>query len=257
VLDFAKEQLHLSSPLSGWVVIVIGAVWVWRRPASRWPRVYLAAVALAYWFVSTPIGAALIAQPLSATARVQSRAEARDADTVVLLGGGVVTAQIGGYVGGALLPGTLLRTLEAARVFNLIGAKTIIASGGIPRSDRQLRPESEFLRDALIKAGLAPQMIVEEPQSKTTREQALEVAKLLRQRHADRFVLVTSADHMSRSLAVFRRTGLDPIPSAAPLRSDGESRPTWFLPNSDSLWLSDLAFYEYAATVYYRIRGWI
>ena len=39
-------------------------------------------------------------------------------------------------------------------VFKLIGARTLIVSGGQgPRPDRQLRPESELLRDVVVKAG--------------------------------------------------------------------------------------------------------
>jgi hypothetical protein len=61
-----------------------------------------------------------------------------------------------------------------------------------------------MLRDMLVKAGVPWGAIVEESQSKTTHEQAVAVASLLRERRIERVVLVTSQTHMRRSLAVFR-----------------------------------------------------
>jgi uncharacterized SAM-binding protein YcdF (DUF218 family) len=175
---------------------------------------------------------------------------------VLVLGGGANTAAVGGEVAGTLSMGSVLRALEGARVFKLIGARVLIASGGIPRPDLQLRPESEMLRDVLMKAGIAPGAIVEESQSKNTREQALLIGPLLRAAAVKRFVLVTSPTHMSRSLAVFRAAGFDPIASVAPLRSEQVKGPPWLLPNDESLSLSDDALYNYAAWAYYWARGW-
>ena len=257
ILDFIKEQLHLSSPLGMFAVLAIGVVWLWRRPASRGPRRYLAAVVLGYWFVTTPLGATLLVEGLGhGLTRVTTRDDARGADAVVVLGGGAMTAEVGGSVGGALPMSSMLRALEGARVFKLIGARVLVASGGIPRPDRQRRPESELLREAMAKAGVAPGAIVEESQSKTTRDQARLIGPVLRASDVTRFVLVTSPTHMRRSLAVFRAAGFDPVPSVAPIRSDGLPAPPWLLPNDESLMLSDEALYDYAAWAYYWVRGW-
>jgi uncharacterized SAM-binding protein YcdF (DUF218 family) len=257
ILTLLKEQCRLSSPLGLVLLLVIGVVWLWRRPASRWPLRYWAAVAFGYWFVMTPVGATLLVGGLShGLTTVATREEARGADAVVVLGGGVHTASVGGEVAGTLTGTSLLRALEGARVFKLIGARVLIVSGGIPRPDRQFRPESEMLRDVMIKVGVAPSAIVEESQSRTTREQALQIGPVLRAAHVQRFVLVTTPSHMRRSLALFQTAGLDPVPSLAPLRSDGVPPPPWLLPNYDSFALSDEAVYDYAAGVYYWARGW-
>jgi uncharacterized SAM-binding protein YcdF (DUF218 family) len=186
-----------------------------------------------------------------------SPADAPGADTVVILGGGAATAWVGGEVGGTLTGSSLLRALEGARVFKAIGARLVIASGGIPRPDLQLRPESEMLRDALMRTGIASSAIVEESMSRTTHEQSLLIGPILRAHHVDRFVLVTSPTHMRRSLAAFRTAGLNPTGSAAPLRSEAAPPPFPFLPNGESLLLSDDGLYEYAAWIYYWSRGWV
>ncbi len=239
------------------VVLAVGVVWLWRRPASRAPRHYLMAVVLGYWFVTTPVGATLLVGGLGhGLTRVMTRDEASGAEAVLVLGGGAMTATVGGDVAGTPSRPSMMRALEGARVFKLIGARVLVASGGIPRPDRQLRPESEMLREVMVKVGIAPGAIVEESQSKTTRDQARLIGPLLQSAHVQRFVLVTSPAHMRRSLAVFRAAGFDPVPSVAPIRSDGVPSPPWLLPNDESLMLSDDAVYNYAAWVYYWARGW-
>ena len=149
-----------------------------------------------------------------------------------------------------------MRALEGARVFKLIGARMLIVSGGIPRPDRQFQPESEILREVVIKVGVPPDAVVEESRSKTTRDQALLVGPILRANNIHRFVLVTSPTHMRRSLALFRAVGLDPVPSMSPIRSDGVPRRPWLLPNYESFAISDEATYDYAAGMYYWALGW-
>jgi uncharacterized SAM-binding protein YcdF (DUF218 family) len=256
-IEFIKQQFHLAAPLGLCTLLAIGVAWSWRRPAARGPRLYWTSLALAYWFAATPVGADLLNSGLSrGVTRIYSRDQGRGADAVVLLGGGANTVSVGGEVAGTLPVGSILRALEAARVFKLIDARILIASGGIPRPDLVLRPESDMLRDVLLKAGVAPAAIVEESRSKNTREQALLVGPLLRAADVKRFVLVTSPAHMKRSLAVFRAAGLQPIGSAAPPRSEHLRGQPRLLPNGESLWASDDALYNYAAWVYYWGRGW-
>ena len=258
ILDFLKDQCHLSSPLPLLVVVAIGVVWLWQRPASKGLRAYVVAMTLGYWLASTSLGAWILTAPLSrGMPRIMTPDETRGAQAIVVLGGGAITARVGQESGGVLTSSSLMRALEAARLCEMTGATLVIASGGMPRPDRDLRPESEIMRDMLVRAGVAPGAIVEESQSKTTRGQAVAVASLLRDRHIDRFILVTSETHMRRSLAVFRALGLDPVVSTAPIRSDGSPPPPPLLPNDDSLSKSDDAVYEYAALVYYWSRGWL
>jgi uncharacterized SAM-binding protein YcdF (DUF218 family) len=257
VLAFIKDNVRPASPLGLVLLLVVGVVWLWRRPASRWPLRYSAAVAAGYWFVMTPAGAALLARGLShGLTRVATRADARGADGVVVLGGGVTTASVGGVVAGTPTGSSLMRALEGARVFKLIGARLLIVSGGTPRPDRQFQPESEILREVMLKVGVAPDAVLEESQSNNTRDQAMLVAPMLRAHNIQRFVLVTSPTHMRRSLGLFRAVGFDPVPSMSPLRSDGVARRPWLLPDYDSFAISDQAVYDYGASAYYWARGW-
>ena len=252
------KSLRPADPLSILALVGIGVLWLCLRPSSKAPRRYLLAIVLGYGFLSLPLGAGLLLAGVSnGMPRVESREAAGGADAVVVLGGGTQTFSVGGLVAGELKGASRLRAMEAARVFTLIGARVLIASGGTPDGAQLLQPESVALRAALIEVGVPAAAIVEESASKTTRDQALLIGPLLRAHDAKGFVLVTSPAHMRRSLATFRAEGLDPVPSTAPMRSEHVKPPPLLLPDSDSLTLSDQVIYEYAATIYYWWSGWL
>jgi uncharacterized SAM-binding protein YcdF (DUF218 family) len=240
------------------IALAIGAIWLWRRRSSLPLRAYIATLAIAYWVAATPVGAGLLNANLTrGLGRIVTREEAAGADTVVLLGGGIGTVTVAGRTAGVPTSSSLIRSLDAARVFKAIGAHLLVVSGGNVRPDRQAMPESVVLHRFVIEAGVPPDRILDESSSVSTLEQARCVDALLRPRGIRRVVLVTSPPHMKRALAVFRAVGMEPIGSIAPLRSEQGPTPPFFLPNRESLSFSDDALYEYSALAYYWMRGWI
>jgi uncharacterized SAM-binding protein YcdF (DUF218 family) len=227
------------------------------RPASRGPRRFLLLVLLGYWLLATPLGAdALLGGLGHGFTPLASREAAQGADTIVLLGGGAETFSADGAVLGQLAPNSALRVLEAARVYRLIGARLVIASGGVPYPKFQLKPESEMLQTALIQVGVPPNIIVQESASRTTRDEARLLRPMLEARGVQRFVLVTAAPHMRRALNTFRAEGLNPVPSVSRMRSEHVA-PSWLLwPNEESLRFAGMAIYDYAALLYYWWNGW-
>jgi uncharacterized SAM-binding protein YcdF (DUF218 family) len=257
IVNYLKEYARVDSPMFVVGVLVIVAGWLWRRDAARGPRRLLIGFVGVYWLMATPIGAGLLVFSVAhGLTPLQSREAARGADTVVLLGGGASTFSQSGVVLGLLTSGSLLRAMEAARVYKAIQARLVIVSGGIASPEFQLKPESEMMRDALIQAGVPADRILQDPAARTTREHPRTLGPILDSHHVGRFVLVTSPMHMRRALAVFRAAGFDPVPSVSLLRSEDRPRPAWLVPTEESLYLSDQATYEYAAWVYYWWGGW-
>ncbi len=212
----------------------------------------------AFYLTATPIGAGLLVAGLSyGVTSVQTPADARGADAVVLLSGGTENFRSAGVVLTQLSMPSALRVLEAARVYKLIGARVVIVSGGIADERRQLAPEGEQLAAALAAAGVPADAIAIDRRAKNTFDHPRTIRPILEARHVSRFVIVTSPTHMRRALAVFRAAGFDPVGSASLLRSDHLNPPPMFLPNNDSLLLSRQAFYDYIGWIYYRVRGWI
>jgi uncharacterized SAM-binding protein YcdF (DUF218 family) len=257
IIDFVKERLYLGSPLSLLVVLAAGLL-LCVRPSSRPIRACFLTALIGFWLVTTSIGSTLLTAPLvRGLSPLQSRTQAGGADAVVLLGGGASTFSTGGRVVGVLTATSAMRVLEAARVTDLIGARLVVASAGIPRPDLQTRPESVMLRDALVAAGVSAEKIVQESASKTTREQAELVPAILRAHGVRQFVLVTSPAHMRRALALFRAVGLDPVPSISQVRSEQIGQPSFVVPSEEALSQSGQAIYEFAAWSYYWWNGWL
>jgi uncharacterized SAM-binding protein YcdF (DUF218 family) len=254
IVNWAKNVLRLGNVGCIVVVAVIGAVLLFVRP--RWGRRWIVAMTLAYWLLSTPLGSGLLVMPLARGFHpIEDPREAASAEAIVVLGGGTLEAHSRGDVLAYLYEATALRTLEAARVFRLLGGRPlVVASGGAPGS--HTTTEAQVIVEALVKLGVPRDRIIIEDESKTTHEQAIYVTRLLKSRGITRFVLVTWPTHLWRSVAVFRAQHADVIPSAAPLVSDAGPKWPFFLPNNGSLRLSDEAVWEYSAGVYYWARGW-
>jgi uncharacterized SAM-binding protein YcdF (DUF218 family) len=102
--------------------------------------------------------------------------------------------------------------------------------------------------------GVAASDIVLENVSKNTAEEAARVAPMIGQ---ERFLLVTSAFHMPRAVALFRKQGLDPIPSPSDYRVKVEGgTPTFGLyPQSGRLTQADIAMHEYVGMKWAKLRG--
>lgn len=251
-------MLGADAPLVVVAVLAVVAIWWWRRPASRGPRRLLVAYLAVLYLTATPIGANLLVGGLAhGLTRITTKEEARGADAVVVLGGGVQTIKTADVVLSQLGPIASLRILEGARVYRLIGARLVIVSGGIADQTLELRPEAEQMAAALVLAGVPADRVVLDVRAKNTHDHPQTIRPLLESNHVGRFVLVTSPTHMRRALAVFRGAGYDPVPSVSLLRSEHLSPPPFFLPNDDSLMMSDEAVYDYVGTAIYWLRGWL
>jgi uncharacterized SAM-binding protein YcdF (DUF218 family) len=109
----------------------------------------------------------------------------------------------------------------------------------------------------LEQLGVPADQIIKEEQSANTRDHALLVPPLLKQHGFERFVLVTSQQHIARALGAFRAVGTDPVPSTPEVYVPSGSALEMFLPSRSGLAVSDRLFYDLLGRAYYRARGWI
>jgi len=147
-------------------------------------------------------------------------------------------------------PSTLRRTLEGIRLWrHRPQSRLIMSSGSWEIKDS---PPAESMADLAGELGVDPSKIAVETVSRDTYENAVEVKNLLGQ---GPFVLVTSASHLPRAMAIFHKLGLEPIPAPAdqhlPPRMD---RLSW-LPSLGAQAVSQASLYEYAGLAWYWLRG--
>ena len=257
MLPFIKASIRFESPFVIIVVLAVVAIWWWRRPSARAPWRLLVAYVVTLYFVSTPLGANLLVAGLARGATsIETAQDARGAEAIVVLGGGVQTVAARGEILAQLQSTPSLRILEAMRLYKLLHPRVVIVSGGIADARTELRPEAEQMANALALAGIPADRITIDSEAKTTHDHPRTVGPLLDARHVRRFVIITSPMHMRRSLGVFRAQGFDPVGSASVLQSEQLASRPLLLPNDDSVLLSNQALYEYAARIMYWWRGW-
>ena len=104
--------------------------------------------------------------------------------------------------------------------------------------------------------GIEKKEIVLESESKDTKDQALFIRNIIGN---NRFVLVTSASHMARSVALFRAKGMKPIPAPTGFRVKNTLKmsPARFFPSGKGIDKMERVVYEYLGIAWARLRGQI
>lgn len=151
------------------------------------------------------------------------------------------------------------RLLHGMRLWRAGKAPLLVLSGGnIPYLTGTAMTEAASLCSLAVEYGVPPEAILLEGESRNTYENALFTGRLLRERGLSRILLVTSASHMPRSAAVFRRQGLEVLPAPADLQV--VPRPLTliqFLPAMEALSFSTTAIKEQVGIGIYWLRDWL
>lgn len=104
---------------------------------------------------------------------------------------------------------TMVRLVEGIRIFRAHPQSKLLVSGSSPFD---LVPDAQIMARAARELGVPDAAIVIEDQSLDTADEA----RIVQQMIGDApFVLVTSASHLPRSMALFRKLGMDPVPAPA------------------------------------------
>ncbi|WP_367273158.1 YdcF family protein [Acidithiobacillus sp.] len=176
---------------------------------------------------------------------------------IVVLGGGEVARPPGD--GGDMANARTLMRLQAAAKLAKLSGLPIVPSGGAPRYGAP--PEAATMARLLRQSFAVDNPIWIEGKSFNTAANAYDSKKLLAGHGIQRVYLVTSALHMPRAMAWFRRAGLDPIPVPCDYRLDrnlGSGYESW-LPRAIYLEASSEAIHEYLGLFWLHLqeRGWV
>ena len=151
-----------------------------------------------------------------------------------------------------LCNGALARLVEGIRIHKALPDTRIILSGG-PQSGGI--SEAEAMARTAMFLGVDRQKLMLDSTSKDTEDQARLIQHIVGN---DQFILVTSASHMPRSVALVSKLGLHPIPAPADhvMKEDtGTINPGGFFPSSGNIMAIELAMHEYLGIAWARLRG--
>lgn len=149
----------------------------------------------------------------------------------------------------------LTRTESAALLYKAERAPLILLSGAALEGSQS---EAEYMAGNLRKSGVPPEALILEKKSFNTYENALYSARILKERDISRVLLVTSALHMPRAMAVFSKQGLTPIaaPSAPQIVVPEDPDFSFWLPDERAFFASRSIIKEYVGMLVYWLRGW-
>lgn len=151
------------------------------------------------------------------------------------------------------------RIWYAAHLFRSGHVKRIIAVGGLLPWDAAQRPEGDVMRDMLITLGVPAASIEVGSASRNTYENATEARTIMRGPPFEPALLVTSAAHMPRALAVFRAAGIPVDPAPCDFRSNNRRAGhilDW-LPQAGAFAMTSSAAREWIGYYAYKWRGWL
>lgn len=190
------------------------------------------------------------------------------ADAIVVLGGGTEPAIAPRPNVGVNSAGD--RVLYAARLYKDGKAPHILLSGG---SIDWMEPGSggspaQQMAEIMTFIGIPQEALWLENESQNTYENALFSKKILEEKGIRRILLVTSALHMPRAVALFEHQGLEVIPAPTDYAiteaawqnlTEGElgAQILGLLPSVSSLSMTTNSLKEYIGMFIYHLQGWL
>jgi len=250
-MGFIISKLLLSlllPPASLIFLIFAGFILLrWHRNAGR--ALIAAGLVLLYALSLDPVADRLI-RPLESSYRPLSEGPVK-ADAIVVLGGGsrdlswVPTEP-------ELSRGSLERVVDAVQFARKHHLPLVMSGGsGDPKPGTVM--EADVMADVATRLGIPEKDIIIENRSRNTWENAGEVQKLL---PGKTVVLVTSAFHMRRSVAMFKKRGFSVLPAPAGYLSQTRHVSyTYYIPRSEALATSSTAISEYISLAWYKVTG--
>jgi uncharacterized SAM-binding protein YcdF (DUF218 family) len=237
------------------MILLIVAALLWKR--RRHLATGLAVFALAHMYLMSidPVVGAL-QRPLETWYPALTVDAAPKSDAVVVLGG-YLRPPSGSHKQAELTEASD-RLLVALELFKAGKAPIVLLTGGNPTMLVKGRPEAQAARALLLELGVPAEAIVIEDQSVNTRENAQFSGPILAAHGARKLLLVTSALHMPRAVAIFKRAGIDVVPFPTDYQS-GWSQPDLifqWLPEADNISQANKALKEWVGLQVYRLRGW-
>ena len=222
----------------------------------QWPRrsFYTLLIAVGWLYLcSTSLFANFLSGTLERRFVPQAMSVIEPVDAIVLLGGAMRgDTHMGTF---ADLNQHADRLVYAVALYKAGKAPVIVLTGG---GVDGARTEAEQMRDLLEVMGVPREDMLLENNSRNTHDNAVYCAQLLRANGMDRILLVTSAYHMRRSLALFEAQGLDVVPAPTDYQQlvSIQILPGW-LPAVSNLYQSTDALHEIVGYWVYRWQGWL
>ena len=247
IFGFLAQPLNFSIIVLG--LSVLAALLGWPRLSVAGTVAIFLLLAVAGW---TSFGALLLT-PLED--RFPRPPAPEKVDGIVVLGGGLEGA-INLARGGYELNSGGDRFVEAAILARRYPEARIVVSGGTGTLILAGEADADTALRLLTALGVAPERLVLENRSRNTHENAAFTREMVTPRPGETWLLVTSAFHMPRSVALFRKAGFPVLPWPVDYRTSGNEGIGLFRDNpQDAIQNTTVAIREWIGLAAYHLSG--
>ncbi len=259
MFNLASKVLFLFVDPPALIFLLLVCAWILRKRLSKLSASMYAVAVIFLFVLGSPTTSQWLVHSLEDRypdrgVTVESKAQA-----IIVLGGALnLPSDAHPFVG---IVNSSDRIEEGLRLYRAGKAPLIVASGGESPLNAKARTlhEADEIRTLLEEWGVPDSAIVVEDESINTRENAVFTRKILSARGIDHVILVTSALHMPRAVATFRKVGFDVVAAPADFQSGWGGQELIFnwLPSSGDLGNSSSAIHEWLGYFVYWLRGWV
>ncbi|WP_299005737.1 YdcF family protein [uncultured Shewanella sp.] len=239
-------------------LILLASILGWRKI-----RFGLAILALVLFIlVGSGIAPRYLLNDLQQDYQVKPNVKWRENNVIILLGAGTIKLASSDVEPPFFAYGRIIETaIQYKRCDKTKGACWVIVSGGDPLHFGEA--EAKVYKHWLVALGVPEKMIILEPNSMNTWQNAEFTRRILESDHDfvhfnqknSQLILVTSALHLRRSEQYFNHFGIDAIP----MRGDYVTVSPYWLPSAYQFTLMDFALHEYVGALRYHVynaMGW-
>jgi uncharacterized SAM-binding protein YcdF (DUF218 family) len=232
---------------------VVGAILMATRFASLGRKLIVLSIVLLAVCEFSPLGK-LVLYPLES--RFPSWDATRGAPDGIVVLGGSIDPDLSSAHGEAVFGASADRIIAAAALAHRYPNSRIIFSGGSANLISKDAKEADYAGAAFESLGVSPERLTMERQARNTLENAEFSKALAAPKSGDRWLLVTSAYHMPRSVGVFRKAGFAIEPYPVDWRTAGRADllKDWFL-SARGLESVDIGIREWIGLAAYWISG--
>lgn len=232
---------------------VIGALLLATRWTSLGRRLMVLSVLMLAVCGFSPLGSWLL-YPLES--RFPPWDAARGAPDGIIVLGGSIDADLSVAHGGAVVRSEADRIIAAAVLARQYPNARILFTGGSANLLSNDAKEADYAGALFESLGVARARLTMERRSRNTQENVEFSKAMVAPKSGERWLLVTSAFHMPRSVGLFRKAGFAVEPYPVDWRVGGRSDLLAFFPVADDgLGRTEIALREWMGLIAYRASG--
>jgi uncharacterized SAM-binding protein YcdF (DUF218 family) len=222
-------------------LLLIGVVLLWAANKQKAGKVFLSLGLLLLGLISYDFFPDRLLRPLESRYSPLTNPRSFQGIKWVVVFGGGLTDDFRLPAQEKLSSHSLARLIEGIRLHRELPQTKLLLSGGAVFGSQS---SARIIAEAAAALGVNPKVLVLETESRDTQEEAFLIQRMLKK---DPFILVTSAAHMPRSMAHFKRLGLDPIPAPADFQAKRNRiwSPGNFFPSAQAVSKAQIAVHEY------------